>query len=115
MTLYELLTGVLPITGSNNYEIMMGHINQAPVPPHQRSPPGAAADIRGSDAGIWPRIPAQRFATAEEFLQALQIGPAVRESGLAYTAPLPTTNPSGARRMTGRCSRSRSRRAACRT
>src|SRR5580704_13532140 len=31
VTLYELLTGELPIKGANNYEIMMAHMNQVPV------------------------------------------------------------------------------------
>ncbi len=100
VTLYELLTGVLPITGSNNYEIMMGHINQAPMPPLQRSPQ-VPPSISEAVMRALAKDPGQRFATAEEFLQALQIGPAVRESGITYTAPLPATNPSGARRMTG--------------
>lgn len=71
VTLYELLTGVLPITGANNYEIMMGHLHKIPVPPHMKNaavPEGLSLTILRALA----KDPAQRFSTADEFLAALQ-------------------------------------------
>jgi serine/threonine protein kinase len=88
VTLYELTTGVLPITGSNNYEIMMGHTHKAPVPPHQVAP-GISRVVSDAIMRALSKDPALRYATADEFLHALQIGPAAREEGATYTSPLP--------------------------
>lgn len=89
VTLYELLTGSLPIPGSTNYEIMMGHMNHVPVPPHELAP---QVPIGLSEAVMHAltKDPAQRFATAEEFLHALQITPVPRALETAFTSPLPT-------------------------
>jgi serine/threonine-protein kinase len=88
VTLYELLTGVLPIPGTTNYEIMMGHMNYVPVPPHQLAPlvPSILSD---AVMRALTKDPAQRFATAEEFLQALQISPSTRDLATMMTSPLP--------------------------
>lgn len=91
VTLYELLTGTLPIKGSNNYEIMMAHLNQLPVPPHQIAPqvPGKVSE---AVMRALAKDPAQRFATAEEFLDALQLIPLTVESGNTYVGvTLPAT------------------------
>ncbi len=88
VTLYELLTGVLPITGANNYEIMMEHINRVPIPPHQVAPlvpiPISEAVMRALE-----KDPAQRFANAEEFLRALQFTSGSMPAEITMTAPLP--------------------------
>ena len=92
VTLYELLTGELPIKGANNYEIMMGHINAVPVPPHQIShqvPTAVSAAVMRALA----KDPLQRFATADEFLHALKLTPATSEAGATYAAPLPAAPP----------------------
>jgi serine/threonine protein kinase len=91
VTLYELLTGTLPIKGSTNYEIMMGHLNQAPVPPHQLAPavPGKVSE---AVMRALAKDPAQRFATAEDFLNALSLVPPTSESGNTYVGvTLPAT------------------------
>ena len=98
VTLYELLTGVLPITGANNYEIMMGHINQVPVPPHQLNRLVPAA-ISGAVMHALAKDPAQRFPTAEEFLHALKLTPATSEEGHTYAAPLPVPPPTASARL----------------
>lgn len=93
VTLYELLTGVLPITGANNYEIMMGHMNQVPTPPHQVA---AQIPLAVSDAVMraLAKDPGQRFASADEFLQALRqqggagVAPAAVVAPGAFTVPL---------------------------
>ncbi len=38
VTLYELMTGRLPIRGETNYEIMNGHLRQVPVAPIDLNP-----------------------------------------------------------------------------
>lgn len=88
VTLYELLTGTLPIQGANNYEIMMGHIHQAPAPPHQIAP---QIPISISDAVMraLAKDSMQRFATADEFLYALRLTPQTSAAGQTYAAPLP--------------------------
>ena len=93
VTLYELLTGELPIKGANNYEIMMAHINQVPVRPHEIAP---MVPLAISDAVMraLAKDPAQRFATAEEFHLALRTTPAPAEAGAATGRPLPTTGSS---------------------
>lgn len=71
VTLYELLTGRLPITGKSDYEIMMGHMHHIPTPPHQIVPaipvPLSVVIMRAL-----AKDPADRFSTAEEFLQAIE-------------------------------------------
>jgi serine/threonine-protein kinase len=88
VTLYELLTGTLPIKGANNYEIMMGHINQEPVAPHQLSPQVPTA-ISEAVMRALAKDPLQRFASADEFLHALPLTPANTDQGNTYAAPLP--------------------------
>jgi serine/threonine-protein kinase len=91
VTLYELLTGTLPIKGANNYEIMMAHLNQAPVPPHRISSqvPGKVSD---AIMRALAKDPAQRFANADEFLHALRLTPmASMEEGNTYAGPLPAS------------------------
>jgi serine/threonine-protein kinase len=89
VTLYELLTGELPIKGENNYEVMMGHINQIPIPPHHIAP---LVPVVVSDAVMraLAKDPMQRFATADDFLHSLKLTPATSQEGDTYAAPLPT-------------------------
>ena len=88
VTLYEMLTGTLPITGANNYEIMMAHINQVPVAP-DKVVPHIPALISDAVMRALAKDPAQRFATSEEFLHALRLTPGTSEEGHTYAAPLP--------------------------
>lgn len=88
VTLYELLTGTLPIKGANNYEIMMGHINQVPVAPREIAPQVPDA-ISEAVMRALSKDPVQRFANAEEFLQALRLTPSTSAEGHTYAATLP--------------------------
>lgn len=93
VTLYELLTGILPITGKNNYEILMGHMHQQPIPPYQVAP---HVPMPVSDAVMraLAKDPDQRFQSAEEFLHALQPPTVSGQTDFAVTlprvAPLPS-------------------------
>jgi serine/threonine-protein kinase len=100
VTLYELLTGSLPIVGTNNYEIMMGHMNQVPTSPQVAAP---QVPIAISDAVMraLEKEPDRRFSTAEEFLHALQQAPVVREQDEAFTQPLPKPAASAPRNSSG--------------
>jgi serine/threonine protein kinase len=74
VTLYELLTGLLPITGASSYEIMMGHVNKAPVAPHLIAPMVPEGISRAVMRAL-EKSPAHRFRNAGEFLAALQVDP----------------------------------------
>ncbi|MGA7523390.1 MAG: serine/threonine-protein kinase [Acidobacteriaceae bacterium] len=85
VTLYEFLTGQLPITGKSDYEVMMGHMHQVAVPPHQLVSaipvPLSVAIMRAL-----AKDPADRFPSAEEFLQAVET-----VAGVAHEQhPVPT-------------------------
>jgi eukaryotic-like serine/threonine-protein kinase len=81
--LYELLTGLLPITGANNYEIMMAHMNKAPVAPHLIAPMVPVAISRAVMRSL-EKTPAARFANASEFLAALRV-----DTSQSVKGPLP--------------------------
>jgi len=70
VTLYELLTGKLPIQGATQYQIMDGHLRQIPVPPQQLNPmiPEELADLvmYAMCKDVSERIP-----SAQEFLRGL--------------------------------------------
>ncbi len=106
VTLYELLTGLLPITGANNYEIMMAHMNKAPVAPHLIAPM-VPVEISRAVMRALEKNPGARFAHAGEFLSALRLTPsqankapfataeATRTMAAAGSAPLPAGNSGG--------------------
>ncbi len=91
MTLYELLTGRLPINGATNYEIMMGHMEQTPVPPHQLVPQIPLV-LSSAVMRALEKDPAQRFLSADEFLHVLRLVPITDEScapdGTQLTLPI---------------------------
>lgn len=82
-TLYELLTGRPPFQGLSQFEIDSAHVREAPKLPTEfipDIPPAAVAAVMKALA----KEPADRFATAEEFIQAL---PDLQ--GVPYVAPAP--------------------------
>jgi eukaryotic-like serine/threonine-protein kinase len=97
--LYELLTGRLPITGATNYEIMINHMQQVPIAPHEIA---AAVPLELSAATMraLEKDPANRFASAGEFLHTLQLIPTPWEHD-PVTAALPQTAASAPRSLTG--------------
>lgn len=95
VTLYELLTGRLPVTGNSAYEIMIGHVQQIPPPPHQIAPQIPLA-LSEAVMRALAKDPAQRFASADEFLRALNPSAAQLDSlaamplqGTTVMPPLP--------------------------
>ncbi|MBS0419685.1 MAG: serine/threonine protein kinase [Proteobacteria bacterium] len=69
-TLYELLTGRPPFQGLSQFEIDSAHVREPPAPPTQY-----CADIPPSVVNAVMRAlakdPSERFASADEFIQAL--------------------------------------------
>ncbi len=100
VTFYELLTGALPIIGKTNYDIMVGHMQRVPIPPHQIAP---QVPISISDAIMraLAKDPAHRFPNAEEFLHALHQSPSARERTFGVTLPLPNPIASPSQRSAG--------------
>jgi serine/threonine protein kinase len=81
-TLYELLTGRPPFQGLSQFEIDSAHVRESPQLPTEfiaNIPPAAVDAIMKALA----KEPSDRFATAEEFIQAL---PDLQ--GVPYVAPV---------------------------
>jgi serine/threonine-protein kinase len=81
-TLYELLTGRPPFQGLSQFEIDSAHVRESPKLPTElvaNIPPAAVAAVMKALA----KEPSDRFATAEEFIQAL---PDLQ--GVPYVAPV---------------------------
>lgn len=99
VTLYELLTGRLPVTGNSAYEIMVGHVQQSPPPPHQVAP---QIPVGLSDAVMLAlaKDPAHRFASAEDFLRSIEAAGASSQPDFLRTMPLPKA-PTATRPNTG--------------
>jgi serine/threonine-protein kinase len=70
ITLYEILTGTLPIRGNSQYEIMDGHLRQTPAPPREINP-SIPPDLAGLVMLAMQKDPAARMQSAQEFLRAL--------------------------------------------
>lgn len=70
VTLYQLVTGAMPIPGDNDYALMHGHLNHTPVPPVLVNP-NVPLGISNAILRALEKDPGQRFQTAEEFSGAL--------------------------------------------
>jgi serine/threonine protein kinase len=69
-TLYELLCGRPPFRGVSQFEVDSAHVRDPPEPPtayYPHIPPAAVEAVMRALA----KEPSERFATAEEFIQAL--------------------------------------------
>ncbi|HEY1965152.1 MAG TPA: serine/threonine-protein kinase [Acidobacteriaceae bacterium] len=79
VTLYEMITGRLPIEGTTHVQVIAAHLQHAPAPPNQinpKIPAGLSATVMRALA----KNPRDRWQTAEAFLTALQ------QDGLRSTA-----------------------------
>lgn len=94
VTLYEFVTGRLPITGNSDYEIMMGHMHQTPPPPNQIVPT-IPAPLSAAIMHALAKDPADRFPAAEDFLRAIEMvsGMLQEESPSVTRQNLPPTRP----------------------
>jgi serine/threonine-protein kinase len=70
VTLYESVTGRRPIDGDSFHAIMMGHLEQAPIPPAQLSPQ-IPAELSSIIERSIEKAPEHRFQTAGEFRASL--------------------------------------------
>jgi serine/threonine-protein kinase len=100
VTLYEMITGRLPIEGTTHIQVIAGHLQHAPVPPAQINPKIPAA-LSATVMRALAKSPRDRWQTAEAFLQALdedglRTTPAGDVSQIRVTqAPTPLASGSG--------------------
>jgi len=92
ITLYELLTGKLPIQGTSQYEIMDGHLRQNPAPPREINP-SIPSDLATVVMRALHKDPADRIQTAQEFLRGLEAIQLERTVKLPPAAPRPGSRP----------------------
>ena len=85
--LYEMLTGRLPITGENTYQIMLNHMNHVPAPPVSIAPDTPPA-LSAAVMRALEKEATNRFASAEEFLRAVQPASSHRAMDTARTIPM---------------------------
>jgi serine/threonine-protein kinase len=78
VTLYEMITGRLPIEGTTHIQVIAGHLQHAPVPPDQIHPKIPAA-LSATVMRALAKDPRERWQTADAFLAALD------EDGLRST------------------------------
>ncbi len=69
--LYEMVTGEVPFLCKSEFELMMAHVNIAPVAPISRKP-DLPEDLNQIILIALAKDPAQRFQTAGQFLEALE-------------------------------------------
>ncbi len=70
--LYELLTGATPFGGGTAAEILVRHLDDVVIPPSLRSPErNIPRSIEAVVARALQKVAADRFASAEEFAEAL--------------------------------------------
>jgi len=87
VTLYEVLTGRLPVGGTSNFAIMRSHLTEQPVAPVELNP-RLPAGLSNAVLKALEKKPEDRFTSAQEFLAALN---AVAGSGIEDIYSLPTT------------------------
>jgi eukaryotic-like serine/threonine-protein kinase len=88
VSLYEMVTGMLPFRGNSNYSVMSAHLQETPKPPIVVRPdlPKGLSDII---LMAMAKDPQQRFQRAEAFAAALRsVFPTVRA---AIVSPVPGT------------------------
>jgi eukaryotic-like serine/threonine-protein kinase len=88
VTLYEILTGRLPVNGTTGFEIMRSHMNDRPVPPAEIDP-RLPQSLSIAVLKALEKAPSDRFASAQDFLTALDAVPHV-DIGELLSAPTRT-------------------------
>ncbi len=91
VTLYEMVTGVAPIRGDNEYAIMHAHLTEQPAAPDQLAPQLPPHISRAILRAI-AKSPVDRFQTADEFAAALRPegGRLPDSPSIAIPAAIPT-------------------------
>jgi len=72
ITLFEMVTGYLPFDGTSDYEIRVAQVNQPPPSPRSFGYSDITPALEAVILKALAKEPAQRFATAREFLIILE-------------------------------------------
>lgn len=95
IVLYELLTGVDPITGDDYYSVIAGHMTRPPRSFEQTDPNGHVPQpIRDAVLKAMEKRPEDRYQTAAAFAEALRAPIPISEQRTllrSITTPLPET------------------------
>ncbi len=75
--LYEMLAGTPPFSGSSAQAVLARHMREPPPPIHVVRPT-VPETVEHALAGLLAKTPADRFATASQFLEATRIEPTSR-------------------------------------
>lgn len=94
VTLYEILTGWLPVKGSTNLEIMRSHLNDRPTAPIHLNQ-GLPLELSNILLKALEKSPEDRFPTAHSFLTALDLVPAAAIRGAFSVETTALHTPSG--------------------
>jgi len=87
VTLYEVLTGRLPVSGTSNFSIMRSHLTEQPPAPVELNPRLPAA-LSNAVLRALEKKPEDRFSSAQEFLMSLN---SLSEPGIEDIYSLPTS------------------------
>lgn len=87
VTLYEVLTGKLPVSGTSNFAIMRAHLTEQPLAPIELNPALPAA-LSIAILKALEKKPEDRFTSAHEFLATLD---AASSTGLEDVYSMPTS------------------------
>jgi serine/threonine protein kinase len=86
--LYEMLTGTPPFAGSNHFQLLYKHGNEAPDPPSQRSKKAAIPPhVEAAVMRALEKNPDDRYASMQDFCAALE-GPVVPERAKTWGLPV---------------------------
>ena len=88
VTLYQLLTGVLPFTGATEYDIILAHLKKPPQPVRKLSD-DAPPQLEKSIIKAISKTPKKRYASAVEF-----------SNDIGRISPIRRENPPGASAIT---------------
>jgi serine/threonine protein kinase len=80
VTLYEMITGRLPIEGTTHLQVIAGHLQSAPVPPSERNPK-IPAGLSATVMRALAKNPKDRWPTADAFLKAIENAPLSTAAG----------------------------------
>lgn len=86
VTLYELVAGQAPMQGATTFDLMMAHINKVPVPLSSLRADIPAA-LSAAIAKALEKNPADRFASAADFMAALESGEQQQSATRTVTVP----------------------------
>jgi serine/threonine protein kinase len=107
VTLYQLLSGVLPFSEKSDFQVMTAHVNTPPPPLAKVAPDVPEAVVRCVERAL-EKNPDSRFQNAEEFHHALEAAkqpiverktikeepePKIRPETVAQTTPVPPQKP----------------------